>query len=90
MRAALRPSLRVLLLAGLLAGGLCEQAQAGLADWFHGRTSHVKPAPKALHSSLPQPAVHPLRSARQGKVKPLFGHTRNAARTLVRKRAPSH
>jgi hypothetical protein len=90
MRIPRRHSFQVVLLVGLLASGLCGSARAGISDWFHSHPAHAKNAPKMLHSSTKQPPIHSLRSARQGKIKPLSTNLRTAARTLQLKRTKPH
>ncbi|MGA2024996.1 MAG: hypothetical protein ABSH23_09575 [Steroidobacteraceae bacterium] len=90
MRVSRRPSLCVLLLSAMLASGFGTLAQAGLANLFHGTGTHSKQPVKALHSSTAQPPVHLIHGARQGKIKPVLGNTRTAARTLTLKRSKPH
>jgi hypothetical protein len=79
-----------MLLAAMLASGFGAGAQAGLANLFHGAKTRSKQPAKALHSSTAQPPVHLIHSARQGKIKPVLGGTRTAARSLTLKRPQPH
>jgi hypothetical protein len=79
-----------MLLALLLAGGLCTGAQAGLADLFRGSPAGAKHPPNTVHSSLKQPPIHLVHGARQTPIKPVLGNTRTAARTLTLKPRPRH
>jgi hypothetical protein len=74
----------------LLALGPCGSAQAGLADWFHGRTGRSTHTGRTVHPNVAQRLVHPVGAAHQTKIKPLVAGTRTAARTLVLKPRARH